>query len=663
MGDAERTSASAGAPGPLTISEETCRDLRQALRREWVETNGLGSFACGTIAGAATRRYHAILCVATRPPVGRMVLVNNAEQALVDGNDWYELSTNLYPGVVQPEGYRALTGFRLDPWPTWTWRVGAFTVERELFMPHGVQATVVRWRLLEGPGPAELVVRPLVSGRDYHATHHENGDISKRAAIDDDRVTLDLYDGLPSLRIHHDGRYAHDPMWYRRFQLALERERGLEFEEDLFAPGELRFALRPGGTATAVFATDGRRTFDVEQLALGERSRRANLAAALASKGELPARLAVAADQFLVARSGGATVIAGYPWFTDWGRDTFIALPGLTLATGRPTLAREILTAFAPHVSDGMIPNRFPDAGEGPEYNTVDASLWYVIAVGQYLAATGDEETVRARLWSAVRNILDGYRKGTRYRIAVDGDGLVYAGVPGVQLTWMDAKVGDWVVTPRIGKPVEIQALWLRALAVAIDLGRRFGEAPLARDLELLRRTAADSFSAAFWHEAGGYLYDVVDGATRDASLRPNQLYALAADPAGGPPIVEPGRAAHALDAVERHLLTPVGLRTLAPSDAGYHGRCTGSQHDRDAAYHMGTVWPHLLGVYADACRLVRGERIGRKLAARFAGHLGDAGIGQVSEIFDGDPPHEPRGCFAQAWAVAELLRIAVEES
>ncbi len=640
----------------MELPGELCRDLAQALRREWLETNGLGSFACGTVAGAATRRYHALLCVATRPPVGRMVLVNNAEVTLVDGSARHALSTNLYPGAVHPEGYRLLDGFRLDPWPTWRFRAGGLTVERELFMPHGAQAAVLRFRLRGGA--ATLLLRPLLSGRDYHATHHENGALSTAAAVGDGVVTLAPYPGVPSLRILHNGRYAHAPDWYRRFQLPVERERGLDAEEDLFAPGELAFALRDGESADLVFTTDAARAFDVDALAAAERARRAALAAPLLGRGEAVARLALAADQFIVARGDSSTVIAGYPWFTDWGRDTFIALPGLTLATGRPAVARALLAAFAPHVDRGMIPNRFPDAGDAPEYNTVDAPLWYAIAAGQYLAATADAAFARATLWPAVRAIVDGYRRGTRYGIGVDGDGLVHAGAPGVQLTWMDAKVGDWVVTPRAGKPVEIQALWLRALAAAAELARRFESPALADEWDALRRRAARSLAAAFFYDAGGYLYDLVDGDARDASLRPNQLYALALPE----PALDPARAALALAAVERHLVTPFGLRTLAPGDAAYHGRCTGPQRDRDAAYHQGTVWPHLLGVYADACRSVRGERVGRRLAARLAPHLADAGLGTVSEIFDGDLPHEPRGCFAQAWAVAELLRVSVEE-
>jgi predicted glycogen debranching enzyme len=647
---------------PLVVPGEQCRDLREALRREWLETNGLGSFACGTVAGAATRRYHSLLCVATRPPVGRMVMVNNIEQMVLHGGETYQLSTNVYQGGHHhPEGYRLLEGFRLDPWPIWTWRIGNLTIERELFMPHGVQATVLRWRVRGGS--VDLVLRPLLSGRDYHSTHHENPDLSTHHEVDGPAIAFQPYPSLPTVRVHHNGRYGHQPCWYRRFLFPVERERGLEHEEDLFAPGEFRFSLGEGREAEMVLTTEGRRRFEVGTLAETERNRRAqvvNSSLADVPKDQLDDTLLYltrAADQFLVARAGGATVIAGYPWFTDWGRDTFISLPGLTLATKRYGIARELLASFAPWVSDGMIPNRFPDGGDVPEYNTVDAPLWYAVAVGQYLEASGDSHFVMERLWPCVRAIVDGYRRGTRYRIGVDQDGLVWAGAPGVQLTWMDARVGDWVVTPRIGKPIEIQALWLRTLRVAIQLAERAGARAWRAEVEVLERRTRESLRTRYWHEQGGYLYDVIDGEPpQDASLRPNQLYALALDP----PALDPGAAEHALDAVEKHLLTPYGLRTLAPSASAYRGRCTGSPRDRDSAYHQGTVWPHLLGVYADAVWQVRKRRVGRRLVQGMRDHLFDAGLGQVSEVADGDSPHEPRGAFAQAWGVAELLRITL---
>ena len=644
----------------LTLDGDTCRDLGRALAREWLETNGLGSFACGTVACANTRRYHAIVCVATRPPVGRMVLVDNLEAAVIVDGQRYELSTNLYrPDVVYPRGYTLLEGFRLDPWPIWTWRAGPVTVERELFMPHGKQSTVVRWRI--GNGSAELLVRPLCSGRNYHATHYENTAIAMGAEVAAGVFTIAPYAGVPLMHAHHNGEFAASPEWFRRFTLPVEKERGLNGDQDLWSPGELRWWLEGRATADLVLTTESERPEDVKVLADRERMRRASLLALLPTPvtDDTTRLLVRAADQFLVARGDGSTVIAGYPWFTDWGRDTFIALPGLTLVTGRHAIARAQLRAFARHVSEGMIPNRFPDDGEAPEYNTVDASLWFAIAAGQYLDASGDEEFALDESWPAVRAIVEGYRAGTRYGIRVDDDGLVTAGAEGVQLTWMDAKIGDWVVTPRRGKPVEIQALWLRALAVAGRLATLAGDADFAEGTRAWSELARASFAARFWNEERDCLFDVIDVVnpidntlSDDGSLRPNQLYALAIDP----PLLDEERATHALAAVEEKLLTRVGLRTLAPDDSRYLGKCTGGQHERDAAYHNGTVWPHLIGVYADAVWQVRRRPIAVDLPAL----LGGAGLGQVSEIFDGDEPHASRGCFAQAWAVAELLRLKV---
>ncbi|HEY7957002.1 MAG TPA: amylo-alpha-1,6-glucosidase, partial [Polyangia bacterium] len=372
------------------------------------------------------------------------------------------------------------------------------------------------------------------------------------------------------------------------------------------------------------------------------------------------ARLTLAADQFLVARAiprldgtseSGSTVIAGYPWFTDWGRDTFIALPGLALATGRVELAGELLAAFAPHLEQGLVPNRFPDGGEAPEYNAADAPLWYVLAVCRFARAGGDPGQVAA-LRPSVRQILEGYLGGTRYGIGLDDDGLIHASAPGLQLTWMDAKFRNWVVTPRMGKPVEIQALWVAALEAVARLSA-VDDPAWAGELEERAAWARSSFAATFWDESRGWLCDVVDGPRKDPTLRPNQLYALGLCA----PLIDHERACRALEACEQALLTPVGLRSRAPGD-GYHGRFTGDQRARDAAYHQGTVWPFLLGIYADACLRVRGA-VPAGLLDGVRAHLCGDGLGTLCEIFDGDPPHAPRGCVAQAWSVAEALRIA----
>jgi predicted glycogen debranching enzyme len=354
----------------------------------------------------------------------------------------------------------------------------------------------------------------------------------------------------------------------------------------------------------------------------------------------------------------------GYPWFTDWGRDTFISLPGLCLVTGRLDVGWQIIASFASHVSEGMVPNRFPDTGEQPEYNTIDASLWFIHAIDLYRAASQDEARVRETAWPAVKQILNGYRRGTRYGIRMDEDGLITGGVPGAQLTWMDAKVGDWVVTPRYGKPVEIQALWVRALEVGETLARQFGEADYADRCQNDRSIAIASFRNRFWYEQGGYLYDVIDGPEgNDASLRPNQLYAISLVDE----LVPLDKAQQILRLVEKQLLTPVGLRTLSPQDPRYRGRYEGSVLERDGAYHQGTVWPFLLGTFVTAWIKVHGTKAAALKQARgfltgIGAHLKEACLGQVSEIFDAEAPHHPRGCYAQAWSVAEPLRALVED-
>jgi predicted glycogen debranching enzyme len=648
-------------PGALVVVPAAqAADLGTGTRREWLETNGLGSFAMGTVAGPSTRRYHAILCAATRPPLARMVLVNRLEENVVVAGERHDLSSSFYPGAVHPEGYRAIVGFRLDPWPTWTLRAGGMLIERALFMPHGRQMTVVSWRILEAaPGlRARLFVKPLISGRDYHALHHENSVIDKNVDGGEGLVVLHPYRDVPHIYIHHNGLFVYHPDWYRRFQYPAEHERGLDHEEDLFTPGELAFDLVPGTDAIALFSLEPDEPPQVNELRAAERLRRA----AIVGNGDhVEKQLRAAAEQFVVRRDEHRTIIAGYPWFTDWGRDTFISLPGLALATGWLDLARELLLAWAPHVCDGLIPNRFPDLGEAPEYNCVDAPLWFILATARYadaVAATsrpggsdGDDATTMARLMPALRQIIDSYLAGTRLGIGVDGDGLVHAAATGRQLTWMDAKVDDWVVTPRQGKPVEIQALWVAALEA---VARFFAgdDADYARELRERAARARSSFAAQFWDEEHGWLYDVIDGPQRDATLRPNQLYALGL----GEPLIDHERARRVLFAVERELVTPVGLRTRARGE-GYMGKLAGDVRTRDAAYHQGTVWPFLLGIYADACVRVRG-RAPAGLLDGVRAHLFGDGVGQLAEIFDGDPPHAPRGCPAQAWSVAEALRV-----
>jgi len=635
----------------IGIDQNTLRDLNAASSREWLETNGIGGFSSSTIIGLNTRRYHGLLTAATKPPVGRYVLLSNLEETLVIDGRRYDLATNQYPGAIHPQGFNFQTGFRLDPFPVFTYEIEDLRLTKSVFMVPGENTTVVQYELSgENESEVRLEVRPLTAFRDYHSTTHENGAINSQLETEPGQITFKPYADLPALHLAHDPASVDaNGFWYRNFQYAVEQERGLDFAEDLFNPCTITFDLNAKSTVSIIAATERRDATNAGAYRQAELTRRST------SKTDLATLLSSAAAQFIVARERGETVIAGYHWFADWGRDTMIALPGLTLVTGRFDVARDILTEFAKHVDRGMLPNRFPDAGETPEYNTVDATLWFFEAVRSLLQYTNDYEFVRTNLYPVLKDIVDWHVKGTRYGIHVDEDGLLSSGEPGVQLTWMDAKVGDWVVTPRSGKPVEIQALWYNALRIMQDLAKRFAE-PSARYAALADKARA-SFNKLFWNEEAGCLYDVVDENSRDASIRPNQVIAISL----AHTMVSKERAASILNVVERELLTPRGLRTLSPADPKYIGCYEGGPATRDGAYHQGTVWPWLMGPYITAYTKTFGKNRGHEFATtwfeNFADHLGEACLGQVSEIFDGDAPHAARGCVAQAWSVAELLR------
>jgi predicted glycogen debranching enzyme len=648
------------------------------LAAEWLEADGLGGFASGTVSGIRTRRYHALLLTATRPPTGRVVLVNGLEAWLETAAGRFALSAQRYtPDVVHPDGARRIADFRTDPWPTWTFRAEDGTeVSQEVVACHERGHVIVRWRLRSlslvgrvggrGPNPVrtdqpvQLMVRPLLSGRDYHALHHENPSFDFSAEGTGARVLWRPYPGVPAISALTDGSYRHDPAWYRSFQYDAERERGLDFTEDLASPGVFSWTLNGSDATLMLSAGEASPDLDAGWLLDAEARRRKGFGSPLQR----------AADAYVVRRGAGRTIVAGYPWFTDWGRDTFLTLRGFITLPGGLELARDILLAWAPAVSEGMVPNRFPDAGAQPEYNAVDASLWYVIAAHDLLQAASAGRIALAAadqhsLHHAIGQIVAGYRDGTRFGIRMAADGLLAAGVPGVQLTWMDAKVGDRVVTPRIGKPVEVQALWLNALRIA---------AAIWPEYYALYRHALASFQLRFWNESRGCLFDVVDAdhvaGRNDPAVRPNQILAV-----GGLPyqvLVEP-YARRVVETVEGRLLTPLGLRTLAPGEPGYTPHYGGGVGERDAAYHQGTVWPWLIGPFVEAWLRVRGDPAAAKREAdeRFLSplreHLGVAGLGHISEIADAEPPHRPGGCPFQAWSLGEFLRatslVEIEEA
>ena len=606
-----------------------------ALEAEWLETDGLGGFASGTVGGWRTRRYHGVLTPAVEVPSRRAVLVDGFEA-------WYEragvrtpLTTQHYaPEVFHPDGHTRLAAFAAAPWPRWTWRLaGDVEITQELVLPHERPAAVLRWRVNAAGRGGRLVVRPLLSGRDSHALHHENPALRAETVVEGERVRWQPYAQLPPVQSLAAADYQHDPQWYRNFLLAEERERGFEHRMDLWSPGELCWDLT-GGEAVWVLLAEG-----IEGHVAPGRSRAATLGTRLIDaeatrRGALGDPLVRAGDQYLVRRGAGKTIIAGYPWFTDWGRDTFIALRGLCLATGRLDDARDILREWAGQVSEGMLPNRFVEGGDQPEFNTVDASLWYVVAVHEYLEARRRVPAAeRQLLLTAVGAILEGPARGTRYGILMDADGLLAAGPPGVQLTWMGARVGEWVVTPRIGKPVEIQALWINALRIGATSDARWG--PIAE-------RATRAFGERFWLP-GGYLADVVDadhvpGAVDDA-FRPNQVLALGGLPW---PVLDTARGRQLLEGVEERLWTPMGLRSLAPDTPGYRPRYVGGPVERDGAYHQGTVWPGLAGPLIEAWVRGRGDTPAARAEAR--GRVPEPRLWRGTRLGLGPPADAVRG-------------------
>jgi predicted glycogen debranching enzyme len=629
---------------------------------EWLEADGLGGFASGRADGIRTRRYHGLLTIATTPPTGRIVLVNGLDAWVETPDGAWAISSQRYtPDVTHPDGAARIAAFSGDPWPTWTYRLpNGLEIVQELVVLHGTPLVALSWQLLQ-PAEVTLVLRPLLSGRDAHGEHHENADFSFTSLTDDERICWRPYAHAPEIVAVTNGLFEPDPTWYRNFQYDEERARGLGFVEDLASPGTLTYSLADqravlvlgttSNDASSVLDQGAARAWEI--VSTSERARRA----------AFPSSLHRAADSYIVRRGAGKTIVAGYPWFSDWGRDTFIALRGLCIAGDRLSDACDILLEWSHHVSEGMLPNFFPDSGTPAEYNSVDASLWYVIAVHDLLRATEGMTLVSAEqrdsLLDAVEAIVWGYARGTRFGIRADGTGLLAAGEPGVQLTWMDAKLGDWVVTPRIGKPVEIQALWINALRIAGQRSPRWAS---------LAEVAQASFTELFWNAARGSLYDVVDvdhqrGAL-DASVRPNQIFAVGGLPW---PVLQGERARSVVDVVESKLWTVAGLRSLAPDEPGYAPHYGGDMRARDAAYHQGTVWPWLAGAFVDAWVQVHGGTIEARAEVRerfvlpLLDHFRKSAPGHVGEVADGEPPHAPGGCPFQAWSVGEVLRALHE--
>lgn len=627
---------------PFILDEQACKNPEVSTRREWLLTNGLGGFAMGTVSGINTRRYHGLLVAATKPPATRMVLLAAIDAFLQVGDESpVGISANAYPGTVFPQGYLYLGGFAAGDSVIWRYRGVGFGVDKRLTMHKGKNAVTVEY-VNVGSGPVQLTLRPLVCHKFYHANFVEHPGYPQNLSFPKNGTVIEN-DGVTLYLNHQDAQRSPVQGWYYRFEHAREVDRGLDPRDDLFCPCELKYELLPSETATLVAA--------IEAQAVAE-----PCTMEFAPDGfRLQPQLERAVSQFFVATKERSSIIAGYPWFTDWGRDTMISLPGSLLRTGHVPEARSILRDYAGQMFQGLIPNRFVEEGERPDYNTVDATLWFANAIYKTLLAEWDIKFAK-EMAKVLRDVFEWHVKGTLFGIRVDPeDGLLSQGQDGVQLTWMDAKIGDWVVTPRHGKPVEINGLWINALRVMEWLAEKLNSD--AAPYRAAAERAESSFEQKFWHEQRGHYLDTAD--PDDASLRPNQLIALAL------PLmtIDKGHAKRALDVVTRELLTSVGVRTLGPGEPGYRSRYQGPLSEMDASYHQGTAWPWLLGSYVSVLVKVTGNaKEGKRILKNAKGMLVDCGLGGISEVYDADPPQNANGCPWQAWSAAEILRAWVED-
>ena len=657
----------------LTFGRETCGDLAIAEQREWLVTNGIGGFAAGTVAGLLTRRYHGLLVAALQPPLGRTLLVAKLEETVEYNSDRFDLATNRWAtGTVEPTGYRHIEQFRLDgSVPVWTFACGDALLEKCIWMQPGANTTYVRYTLKRASAPVSLSLKVLVNYRDYHGNTRGDGWSMQIDRVSGGIAVKAFEDATPFYLLSDRGEFQLHSNWYRGFDLAVERYRGLGDRDDHLHVATVAIELEPEMSLLLAASTERNPEMDAKIASAICRQYEQQLVEQAQHPGKNSTtqppwfeQLVLAADRFIVDRPidsepEGKTVIAGYPWFGDWGRDTMISLPGLTLAVGRPNVARVIIRTFARYLDRGMLPNVFPDASQQPEYNTVDAILWYFEAIRAYFEATGDRDLLQ-EIWPALVEVIVWHQRGTRYNIHVDSDGLIYAGEAGVQLTWMDAKVGDWVVTPRIGKPIEISALWYNALRSMEQFADVLGKP--AEAFQTLAKQTLTGFQR-FWNEDKGYCYDLLDGPEgHDDALRPNQIFAVSLPLVAGQkgmPLLDRQQQKAVVDVCGRRLLTSHGLRSLTTTHPHYVGIYGGGPLERDGAYHQGTTWGWLLGPYVQAHLQVYNDLSQAKaLLEPMVQHLSGGCIGNLSEIFDGDAPMTPRGCFAQAWTVAEVLRV-----
>jgi predicted glycogen debranching enzyme len=653
----------------IELTREDLDNFEYAIGAEWLETNGLGGFASSTVLGINTRKYHALLNVARKPPVDRVVMVSRVDETVTVGGEKYDISASEYEAAVYPTGYKYLESVRIDPFPIFTYDVGGVKIEKSVFMVYGKDMTVLTYTVKppsDGPRRSQVVltIRPFLAGRDHHQVMCENADFNREVHVEPESIAMKPYPSLPPVHLGFaGGRFQHSGYWYRNYFYRKERVRDYPCMEDLYSPGLIVFNFDDTDSQSIILSTGPIPNAPAEGIRGKELRRRRRLVATPLADTELGQYLVPAADSFIVRRGEeGRSVIAGYPWFTDWGRDTMISLPGLTLVTGRYEDARRILSAFLASAKDGLIPNRFTDEGDAAEYNTIDATLWLFEAVRKYYDYTNDCDFV-ASLLPALRDIIRHHLEGTMFSIKADRDHLLSGGTPEVQLTWMDAKVNGEVITSRSGKPVEINALWYNALMIMSDLTADAGGLADESKYDILASRVFESFNREFWNDERGCLYDVVTDSHRDGSIRPNQIFAISLTY----PVLDKSKRQGVMEVVKSELVTPFGLRTLSPHDPRYCGRYEGNLYERDRAYHQGTVWPWLIGHYIRAYQRTYGiseETLAycSGLLGGFLDHMKVNGLGTIAEVYDGDPPHRPLGCFAQAWSVAEVLRTIAED-
>ena len=651
------------------ITPNALSEFNKVRALEWLETNGLGGYASSTVSGANSRRYHGLLVAAMHPPLSRTVLLSKLEESIVIppsiiimpyNEVRFDLSSNQYPQAIYPAGVQYLKKFERKLFPEFIYEVRSIKIKKTIASVHGENTTLILYEVLSASEDFKLELLPLSASRDYHSLSHANDALYKGYLFNDGIFQTKNYHDSPELFVAvPNAKFEPLSNWYHNFEYSIEQERGFDFTEDLFNHGKFVVDMKKGDNLGIIISTEdpsGRDAFTLFEI---EKNRREKLVENV-SWNENIKRLTLAADQFIVNRGHNLkTIIAGYHWFSDWGRDAMISLPGLCLTTDRFDDAKKILKAFADNVSEGMLPNRFSDQDEIPEYNTVDATLWFFNAIYKYYQYTSDKAFIKTML-PILSNIMDWHDKGTRYNIHVDDDGLLYAGQDGVQLTWMDAKVGDWVVTPRKGKAVEINALWHNALCIMAELFTEIGKTKQAEEFKKRALQVKASFCQLFWNEAKGCLYDYVDGDYKNDDLRPNQIYALSLPFQ----LLCPYKAQQVFNVVTEKLLTKRGLRTLSPDHPDYKPVYGGDQWCRDGAYHQGTVWSFLIGPYIDALINLKGANgkvEATRLLSELFNNMEEAGVGTISEIFDAEPPHHAHGCIAQAWGVAEILRVTLE--